>query len=187
MRTIYKERTQSNKLIKIWYGVRSRTSNPNNKDYPRYGGRGIKLSKEWEDYENFRVWSLENGYKEGLTLDRIDNDKGYQPDNCQWLTKEEHGRKSYIDNPTPIPRYSKETYRKWSIEAHRRDPTLKQRQIRYRKDAASNIKLSQERYDELKNRKNNDPKWKENWRDYYEEFAPAMNERYFRYEILYKM
>lgn len=63
------------------------------KDYPRYGGRGIKVCAEWSDpvtgLRDFAVWSIRNGWKPGLTVDRKDNDKGYSPDNCRCATRME--------------------------------------------------------------------------------------------------
>ncbi|MDT0753979.1 hypothetical protein [Mammaliicoccus sciuri] len=58
--------------------------------YHRYGGRGIKVCDEWlNDFTNFYNWSIQNGYKKGLTLDRVDNNGNYAPSNCRWATKEE--------------------------------------------------------------------------------------------------
>lgn len=76
------------KLYKIWIELRERCNNPNNKSYFHYGSRGIKVCPEWNNpddgYINFKKWSLENGLKPGLTIDRINNDLGYYPENCQW-------------------------------------------------------------------------------------------------------
>ena len=76
------------KLYNRWCAMKSRCNNPNDKEYSRYGGRGIRICKEWqESFENFYKWSIENGYKENLSIDRIDNNKNYYPGNCRWTTR----------------------------------------------------------------------------------------------------
>lgn len=81
------------RLYSIWKGMNKRCNNPNCKDYRWYGGKGIKVCEEWRDYLKFREWALEHGYIIGLTIDRIENDKGYEPSNCQWLTQSENAKK----------------------------------------------------------------------------------------------
>lgn len=80
------------RLYRIWQGMRQRTKNPNNHEYSDYGGRGIELYKDWEKFENFCKWAKENGYAENLTIDRKDNEKGYSPDNCRWVTAKANNR-----------------------------------------------------------------------------------------------
>jgi len=78
------------RLYKIWLGMKARCNNPNVDSYTRYGGRGIKVLGDWnDDFNSFEKWALENGYEEHLTIDRIDNEKGYCPENCRWLTNKE--------------------------------------------------------------------------------------------------
>ena len=75
--------------------MKERCYNPNYHHYHRYGGRGIKVCEEWlEDYASFRDWAIKNGYKKGLSLDRINNDGDYCPENCRWTTQKEQVRNS---------------------------------------------------------------------------------------------
>ena len=79
------------RLYKIWMGMRCRCNNPNAKDYELYGKRGITVCQLWEKYENFREWALTHGYTDYLSLDRINPNLGYSPDNCRWATNLEQG------------------------------------------------------------------------------------------------
>jgi len=79
------------RLYRAWQNMKWRCLNPNTINYHRYGGRGIIVCKEWKNsYLNFKKWAVSNGYKDGLSIDRIDNDKGYSPINCQWITRVEN-------------------------------------------------------------------------------------------------
>lgn len=77
------------RLWDIHRAMKQRCQNPNNTAYERYGGRGITVCDEWQHFEPFREWALSNGYSDNLTIDRIDNDRGYSPDNCRWTTPKE--------------------------------------------------------------------------------------------------
>ena len=81
------------RLYHIWANMKTRCLNPNNEyRYSRYGGRGITVCDEWMEFEPFLSWALSSGYSDSLTIDRIDNSKGYYPDNCRWVTMAEQNR-----------------------------------------------------------------------------------------------
>lgn len=81
------------RLYRIWKNIKTRCNNPNFYLYNRYGGRGIRVCNEWENsFENFYEWAMNNGYTDELTIDRINNDKGYAPGNCRWATRNEQSR-----------------------------------------------------------------------------------------------
>lgn len=82
------------RLYKTWKNMLDRCNNPKHEAYIRYGGKGICVCKEWKDYECFRAWATSNGYKDELTIDRIDSTGHYSPENCQFITKAENTRRS---------------------------------------------------------------------------------------------
>lgn len=77
------------KLYGVWNTMRQRCENQNTEHYKLYGGRGINVCEEWHDFANFKHWAEITGYKPGLTIDRIDPNKGYFPENCKWSTMKE--------------------------------------------------------------------------------------------------
>lgn len=80
------------KLHKVWLSMKERCYRKNFKFYKHYGGRGIKVCDEWickEGFVNFQKWAFENGYREGLSINRKDNDGNYCPENCEWTTNKE--------------------------------------------------------------------------------------------------
>lgn len=80
------------KLYLVWAAMKQRCCNPQNKRFADYGGRGITMCDEWQGYEPFAKWAVANGYKEGLEIDRIDNDSGYSPENCRFVTSRQNSR-----------------------------------------------------------------------------------------------
>ena len=95
-KTLCKSQTR---LYHIWANMRERCSNKNGKEFHCYGGRGITVCQEWEkSFESFKEWALANGYAENLTIDRINNDSNYSPENCRWITLSENS-KHVFENP----------------------------------------------------------------------------------------
>lgn len=74
------------RLNTIWRGMRQRCNNHNLPKFKYWGGKGITFHKEWNDYETFKRWALNSGYNDTLTIDRINSDLGYYPENCRWVT-----------------------------------------------------------------------------------------------------
>ena len=76
------------RIYRIWAAMISRCENPNNNRYYVYGLKGISVCDEWRNnFMNFYNWAINNGYSDDLSIDRIDNDKGYCPSNCRWATR----------------------------------------------------------------------------------------------------
>jgi hypothetical protein len=104
----------------VWCNMKHRCLNSNNIGYKDYGGRGIGICKEWLDFKAFELWLYENGWQPGLTVDRIDSDGNYEPNNVQFITLAENACKELRK---PVNQYDLEgnfiaTYPS-TIEAHR--------------------------------------------------------------------
>lgn len=80
-------------LYAVWCGMKARCNNKNSQAYKNYGGRGISICKKWDnEFETFKTWAYRNGYAKGLQIDRKNNDGGYTPENCRFVTSKENSR-----------------------------------------------------------------------------------------------
>lgn len=106
----------------IWKGMMNRCYDEKNKDFSRYGARGIKVCEHWHKVENFVAWCLQNGWEKGLQLDRINNDYDYCPNNCRFVTRTENmsNRRNtiYIDNVPLTKILSNKEQNPYNIERH---------------------------------------------------------------------
>ena len=84
---------ENQRIKSIFHGIKQRCYNPKEESFRWYGAKGIKVCDEWLDNpKSFETWSLQNGYEDSLTIDRIDEDKDYSPNNCCWITPEENAK-----------------------------------------------------------------------------------------------
>lgn len=91
-------------LYSRWYGMKQRCENPKHKNYDRYGGRGISVCAAWtKDFTVFRAWAMSSGFHEALEIDRTNNDLGYSPENCRWVS-----HKVNSNNRNPFTRRKKD-------------------------------------------------------------------------------
>lgn len=88
----HRHKMSKTRLYGIWQKMKDRCFNSNIPCYPRYGGRGIIVCKEWLTVDNFLRWALENGYNDNLQIDRIDVNGNYCPENCRWVTAKQNCR-----------------------------------------------------------------------------------------------
>lgn len=85
-------RENRQKLYNVWNGMRSRCNNPNAESFHRYGGRGITICAEWSDFDSFYHWAMKNGYQKGLSIERVDVNGNYCPENCTWIPLAEQAK-----------------------------------------------------------------------------------------------
>lgn len=126
----YRHRMSKSRLYSIWCNMKARCFNPKSIEYSSYGGRGIVVCEEWKDFGNFLAWSISNGYKDSLTIDRIDVNGPYSPSNCRWVTMSEQSlnrRNSHF-----ITAFGETlTIKEWSVKTGLKYDTIERRINRY--------------------------------------------------------
>lgn len=111
------------RLYSIWSNMKSRCTNPKNTSYIRYGGRGIRYEPIWERFEPFYKWAMANGYADNLTLERINVDGNYGPDNCKWATRKQQSN-NRRDNHFLTYNGETHTIAEWSDITGIKHPTI---------------------------------------------------------------
>lgn len=115
------------RTYRIWKDMLSRCYNPKNNRYHRYGGRGITVCPEWKDnIQNFHNWAMQNGYRDDLTIDRINNEGPYSPENCRWVTHKEQLNNTSRNRRVTINGITK-TVAQWSEETGTNRRTIEYR------------------------------------------------------------
>lgn len=125
-----KHRESKTRLYHIWRNMLDRCSNKNNPQYDSYGARGITVCDEWLEYLTFRDWALANGYSENLSIDRINNNSGYCPENCRWATAIQQANNT---RKTRLITYNGETHSisEWARMLNIKQGTLRMRLNKY--------------------------------------------------------
>lgn len=115
------------RIYKIWINMKSRCYNINTKSYKDYGRKGIRVCSEWKnDFKNFYDWAIVNGYKDNLTIDRINVNENYKPSNCRWVNKKEQANNTTRNHYIEL-NGEKHTLQQWSEKTKIKSSTIRER------------------------------------------------------------
>jgi hypothetical protein len=106
---------RNQRLYRIWCNMKRRCDNPNDRDYKWYGSRGIKYDPTWISFEGFQK-DMQNGYNDSLTIERIDNNKGYSKENCKWIPLKDQAKNTRNTENAYYIEYKgiRDTIRNWA-------------------------------------------------------------------------
>ena len=158
------------KLYSTWSGMKNRCLNKKQGHYELYGGRGIKICDQWLEFENFKNWAMSNGYSEDLTLDRVDADGDYCPENCRWATKIEQTINKRNVERLPITAFGDTKDAIEWLQDDRCHNNISIQCLRYRINAGWNSELALTKPPERKHKLNVENWLKQNYPEIYEEY-----------------
>ncbi|HSW35847.1 MAG TPA: hypothetical protein VLH18_04500 [Candidatus Limnocylindrales bacterium] len=113
-------------LYSVWNSMKGRCYNPSDAGFRDYGGRGITVCGEWQEFEPFMEWALKSGYRKGLTIERVDNNGNYEPQNCKWIPRSEQSANRRTNRYLKF-RGNLKTMAQWSRDLGINYDTLKDR------------------------------------------------------------
>lgn len=119
------------KIYHVWAAMKNRCTNPNDRNYHHYGGRGIQICDDWlNNFETFYKWAISNGYREGLEIDRIDNEGNYEPGNCKWVSRKDQCNNRRVNRKITFNGKT-QTITQWAKETGINENTLYARIVRF--------------------------------------------------------
>ena len=130
-------------IYNSWRAMKERCYNKNCKGYKNYGGRGITVCDDWQKFKNFESWALQNGYENGLSIDRINNDGIYEPSNCRWTSNKVQANNKTTSTKITIGNETK-TIAEWAEETGLKYNTICARNHYYNWDKENLLKPKRE-------------------------------------------
>lgn len=138
LKSITKHGHSHERIFYTWHDMIRRCENPHSSNYCNYGGRGISVCEEWHDFMVFRDWALKNGYADNLSIDRIDCNKGYYPENCRFANTREQAN-NRRNNTRIVINNEAHTLAEWARIANINYSTLR---LRYQRGISGKDLLS---------------------------------------------
>lgn len=128
--SIYDKALYNTAMYRSWRSMKSRCNNPKVPEYGNYGGRGITVCEKWRTFAGF-LEDMSSTHQEGLSLDRIDNEKGYSKENCRWATRTQQSNNRRTNRQLTLNGITK-TLTQWIVESGQKPSTVRQRYYGYK-------------------------------------------------------